>query len=318
MNECKGISAILLMGLMATCAMGASETVTFHLDNRMDPRIPSNTEDITFFGGGAVNVESKSEGGSTSLTGGVLFHMWIKPTTPGIYVLTHNTTVDGGEVNYTATFHVPGVAFASATKTANEGSVVAFTVYGSAIGTGTTTVGYRIKRGGSATETADYTLTAGNLTWSAGDSTSKTFNLSLLKDAELEPTETVIVELHGDGTAESTVSIIDRTVLIKSLQIAQRYPWNGLVDISFTTDTYANTELIKLNVAATHGSGDDSIPINALHDMDVNTEISVRTQLAGGALVPVAEKAHYLVWNTDVDRANVKEDVKLILTAEME
>jgi hypothetical protein len=73
----------------------------------------------------------------------------------------------------------------------------AATITASRIGgtTGVVSVAYTTRTGGTATEGADYTFTSGVLSWADGDATTKSFNVPINNDVEVEGNETISLAL---------------------------------------------------------------------------------------------------------------------------
>ncbi|MBN1672601.1 MAG: lamin tail domain-containing protein [Kiritimatiellae bacterium] len=95
---------------------------------------------------------------------------------------------------------LPGVAFAGSTSGADEAAgsaAIPVTLTGSA--TNTATVNYAVT-GGTATGGADYSLSAGTLTFAPGQ-TSRNITLALIDDGEEESDETVVLTLSSPVNA---------------------------------------------------------------------------------------------------------------------
>jgi len=111
---------------------------------------------------------------------------------------------------------VPGVLqFSDSTYSANEGdSTLNLNVTRTGGSDGEVSVQYIIS--GTAIPGSDYTGDAGTLTWSDGDSTAKSLNLSLIDDDDIEESESLSLTLFnptGDATLgapkQATLSIAD-------------------------------------------------------------------------------------------------------------
>ncbi len=91
----------------------------------------------------------------------------------------------------------PRLAWSAATYLVNEqGGTAALTVTRTGSSLGTVSVSYATAPG-TATAPADYTTTAGTVTWLDGDSTPKTISIPLAADAVVERTETFSVTLSA-------------------------------------------------------------------------------------------------------------------------
>jgi hypothetical protein len=68
---------------------------------------------------------------------------------------------------------------------------------------------------GTATSGVDYTTTSGTLNWADGDSASKTFNIPIIDDSDIEGSETVNLSLSNPtggailGTNAAVLTIAD-------------------------------------------------------------------------------------------------------------
>lgn len=109
---------------------------------------------------------------------------------------------------------LPFAGFASATSTAAESAGSAsIPVSLSAPASGAMSVDYAVT-GGTATAGADFNLTAGTLTFAAGE-TVRTIPLTILDDTTIEPNETVVVTLSNPvgvqlgSLATHTLTILD-------------------------------------------------------------------------------------------------------------
>ncbi len=106
------------------------------------------------------------------------------------------------------------VEFAATSHQANEGGGVQIQVRRVGGSLGAATVNYALLAG--TAEAEDYVAASGTLEWADGDFTSKGFDVQVLEDAELEPTEYFTVQL-GVATggvslgaaAVATVAVID-------------------------------------------------------------------------------------------------------------
>jgi hypothetical protein len=111
-----------------------------------------------------------------------------------------NTTCDMGA--FELEFAQPGtVQFSAASFSVTEaGGNAIITVTRTDGSTGAISVGYTTATGGTATEGADYTFTSGFLDWAEGDTASKTFNVPIINDTDVEGNETLNLTLRNpDG-----------------------------------------------------------------------------------------------------------------------
>jgi hypothetical protein len=110
----------------------------------------------------------------------------------------------------------PGtLQFSSATYSVNEGGGTAtITVPRTGGSTGAVSVDYATSDG-TATSGVDYTTTSGTLNWADGDSASKTFNIPIIDDSDIEGSETVNLSLSNPtggailGTNAAVLTIAD-------------------------------------------------------------------------------------------------------------
>ncbi len=143
--------------------------------------------------------------------------------------LTADTTV-------TATFRLltPGsVQFSKGSHSVPEaGGQVVLTVNRTGGTDGAVTARYQLASGATATAAADFTFTAGTLSWADGDGTPKTFVVGIVNDFAVEPAETIRLQLLtptgglviGDPSV-STVTITDDDIA-GTLQF-ERATWWG-------------------------------------------------------------------------------------------
>ena len=112
----------------------------------------------------------------------------------------------------------PGtLQFTAATFTKVEGSsnsTVAITVSRINGSAGAASVNYATVTGGTATAGTDYTTATGTLNWAAGDAANKTFNITVVGDAAVEPDETVNLQLSapvGSTLGTQTTAVLTIT-----------------------------------------------------------------------------------------------------------
>jgi hypothetical protein len=107
------------------------------------------------------------------------------------------------------------LAFSASTYTVSEsGGTATITVTRTSGTDGAVGVNYATSNG-TATSGSDYTATSGTLSWSDGESTSKTFNVTITSDVSDESDETVTLTLSSAtggaalGTSSATLTITD-------------------------------------------------------------------------------------------------------------
>ncbi len=154
---------------------------------------------------------------------------------------TVTTTIVPGSVQFSAATYSVGEAGASITITVTRvsGNVGAISVaYGTSNGT--------------ASAGSDYTATSGTLNWSTGDTTSKTFLVSITNDAVYEPNETFTVSLSNPTNGASLGSPSAATVTITN---DDPVPPSG--SLQLTASSYSIAESagsITISLSRTGGS----------------------------------------------------------------
>ncbi len=136
-------------------------------------------------------------------------------------------------------------------------------------------VGYATYSGGTATETTDYTVTTGVLTWADGDSGDKTITIPLATDVAIEPEETFTVQLGQPvggallgETGSALVTIADAAATSldptsKSItSAAQTYP----IEVTSTTSWSVSESLDWVSVSPTSGNGNDTLTVTVLEN----------------------------------------------------
>ena len=100
--------------------------------------------------------------------------------------------------------------------------------------------------------------------------------------------------VHAAGDVDTLCWKIVKTPLLNVKRVAQRYPWNGLVDIDYVVSGVTGTEVdYRLEVTA-HAGGKD-IPCRHF-----------ATDSAGD--LPVADGLHHIVWDASKDAPDLKAD----------
>ena len=100
--------------------------------------------------------------------------------------------------------------------------------------------------------------------------------------------------VHAAGDVDTLCWKISKTPLLNVKRVAQRYPWNGLVDIDYVVSGLTGTEAdYRLEVTA-HAGGKD-IPCRHF-----------ATDSAGD--LPVADGLHHIVWDASKDAPDLKAD----------
>ncbi len=138
----------------------------------------------------------------------------------------------------------PVVAFSGASYLVAEGDTALITVSFDGCTTGTASVNYATSNG-TATAGSDYTSVSGTFTWTAGDSTSRTFAVPTLTDGVTEPSETVSLTLSSPSGCSigspnpATLTILDASLaapsnlVVASLftQSVEEYRWSTGVSV---------------------------------------------------------------------------------------
>ena len=102
---------------------------------------------------------------------------------------------------------------------------------------------------GTATAGADYTATAGTLSWADGDSTPKTFTVGILPDALVEGNETFAVRLSSPTGGATLGSVSSATVTIVDT------PTSGTICLSASSLTVQeNAGTVSISATRTGGS----------------------------------------------------------------
>ncbi|MFT3706940.1 MAG: Calx-beta domain-containing protein [Archangium sp.] len=145
----------------------------------------------------------------------------------------------------------PGTLALSATSYAatENGGTVTITVRRTGGSDGAVGVSFATSNG-TATSGSDYTTTSGTLSWGNGDSTSKTFTVTLLDDAVYEGSEAFSVALNN-ATGGATLGTASGTVTISDDELPQRGT------LAFTTNTFTAAEnggSVTITVTRTGGS----------------------------------------------------------------
>jgi len=116
------------------------------------------------------------------------------------------------------------VGFLSTVYSADEGDgTVSLLVYRMGGSTGAVSVNYSTIAGGTATSGTDFTTASGTLNWADGDTSIKSFTITLTDDSNMESQETINVQLSSASGASitganSTVNINDNEAEVGFLQ----------------------------------------------------------------------------------------------------
>ncbi len=156
---------------------------------------------------------------------------------------------------------LPTVQFALSSSSGNESVTPAnLEVTLSPSSKSTATVQYAVT-GGTATSGADYTLPAGTLTFSPGE-TSKSIPVAIIDDSQVEGNETIIVSLSNPvnatlGRSSHTYTIVDNDTTTPTVQFAAASS-RGLessttVNLNVTLSS-ASTQTVTVQYAATGGT----------------------------------------------------------------
>ncbi|HEY2083668.1 MAG TPA: Calx-beta domain-containing protein [Verrucomicrobiae bacterium] len=114
-------------------------------------------------------------------------------------------TIANGKVYVTAQYAISvfgllggGLQFSSSNYTAQQNATTAtITVDRVSGSTGAVQVGYATTSGGTAVPGQDYVATSGTLSWTAGDTASKTFNVTILNNQQVTTNRTVFLTLSN-------------------------------------------------------------------------------------------------------------------------
>jgi len=156
----------------------------------------------------------------------------LQVTSPSNGLITVGDAGSNTTINITAVSLPPGtLKFSSATYNGNENSGKAvITVTRSGGSNGAVSVSYATSDG-TATAGSDYVATSGILNWSDGDTSAKTFNVSLIDDSASEGNETVnLILSNPQGGAilgdpkNATLTITDDDIISLNVDIT---PSNG-------------------------------------------------------------------------------------------
>ncbi len=149
------------------------------------------------------------------------------------------------------------VRFVQATRTVAEGvgTVAVGVVLSAPVDTAAVSVTVALATpAGSATAGTDYTFTSPTLTFAAGDTTAQLATLTLIDDAVVEPTETVVLALVG--TSERlVVTILDNdTSVVQFGAAAVTVPESAGVGAILVSLTTASTDTVRVDVVQTGGT----------------------------------------------------------------
>ncbi len=214
-----------------------------------------------------------ASGGGTEVTGATtvtitanqtLYAKWIENHgTLQLSATTYSVNENGGSVTITAT--------------RTDGSA------------GAATVNYATANG-TALAGSDYTTNSGLLNWADGDTTSKTFTVTILDDAVYEGNETFTVNLSGvtgaslGSPASATVTMVDDepppptltvTPANQSVAFAAGITTFVVTNTGGGTMSYTNSEAVSWFSITSGGSGGNSGTITVSYD--ANTGTTART-----------------------------------------
>jgi hypothetical protein len=220
----------------------------------------------------------------------------------------------------------PTVSFSGAPYTHAETGTQTVTVALSAASGNTVTVNYATSNG-TATAGSDYTAASGTLTWTAGDTADKTFNVPVLEDAIDEADETVNLTLSTpvnctiSGTNPTTLTITDDDVqgFVAVDQVNVEEGNTADLQVSLAVQPSAN-----VSVAVAWSSGDADITVQAGASLTFttanwNTEQTVTLAAAedtdienGSAVIRISASG---VPNKDVTATEQDNDTLQIVTS---
>jgi len=141
----------------------------------------------------------------------------------------------------TITGQVPTVSFTAAAQAVGEGVAATITAQLSSISTQTVTVPYTV--GGTATNPADYTITASPLVIAAG-STTATITVTVATDSVAEPNETVVV------TMGTPINATAAAPTVHTLTIAAQLPSVFFTAASNSVSENVGTATISLRLSS--------------------------------------------------------------------
>lgn len=136
--------------------------------------------------------------------------------------------------------------FGSATYSVQEGASATVTVHRVRGSSDRASVGYRIV-GGTATEGSDYTLAAGRLTWTYGESGPKTITIPIGEDALSEGNETLNIRLSSPSRGSAFIAPFETVITIVDDDSAGAF--------SFSTATYSVAEGTAVTVTVNRNGG---------------------------------------------------------------
>lgn len=82
---------------------------------------------------------------------------------------------------------------------------------------------------------------------------------------------------------------------VSDIRLAQRYPWNGKVDITFNVSEIADGEVMGLVMTTTNVTDGTAIPMSDITDYTTGEHVST-----------VSNGAYHLVWNAFVDYTDIR------------
>lgn len=192
------------------------------------------TSDVSVEGNETVNIAI------TSPTGGATLGT---PNTAVLTIVDDDNPPSAGTLQFSASTY----------SVAENGSSVTITVTRAGGSAGAVGVTYATSNG-TATATADYTAATNTLSWSDGETASKTFNVTILDDSTYEGSETVTLTLSsatgGASLGAPTTAVLTITEDDAApAGLAARWPFeetSGAGDGASSADTSGNNRTLSL------------------------------------------------------------------------
>ena len=245
---------------------------------------------IEFFSSTQANASGYGEGqtflGFTDVTtsgNDASINATLPVTVPVGYVITATATDPNGNTsefsNSLSTGSLPGsgtLQLSASTYSVNEnGGQATITVMRTSSSTGAISVQYTTAPGGTATAGSDYTSTSGTLNWADGDSSSKTFTVTIKDDSLNEAPETINLALSNPAngatlgspaTAVLTINDNDPQPTLSIDDVTVTEGNSGVLDATFTVTLSAQSgQTVTVNAATvdnTAKGGQDFQPLN--------------------------------------------------------
>ena len=182
----------------------------------------------------------------------------------------------------------PGVLqFSSTAYTGNENTVVTITVTRTAGSFGSVSVDYTTSNGSATAGTCgsggDYVTASGTLTWADGDTTSKTFTVTLCPDGVVDPSETVNLTLSNPGGGAGIGANNPAVLTIGDVPPPLSGSYNVGAGETYTSLTNNGGIFEALNLSGAVGN----VTINITSDLTAETGTHRLNELLGGFTVAI-------------------------------